>query len=117
MDLVRDCLDKQLEDRNHRRMGRVDGLILECEDGQPPRVAYVEVGVKTLLDRLSCRLGDAAARLLRKLDIDTEPYRIPWGKLHVGLNTVRADVEAEKTPALEWEIWLRKKVIGRIPGA
>jgi hypothetical protein len=117
MELLRDCLDKQLEDRNQRRMGRVDGLILELEDDRPPRVAYVEVGVKTLLDRLSCRLGNAAARLLKKFGIDTEPYRIPWGKLHVGLNTVHADVEAEQTPALEWEIWLRKKVIGRIPGA
>lgn len=117
MDLVKDCLDKQLEDRNHRRMGRVDGLILELDDGRPPRVAYVEVGVKTLLDRLSRRLGDAVARLLKRFGIDTDPYRIPWGKLHVGLNIVRADVEAEKTPALEWEIWLRKKVINRIPGA
>lgn len=117
MDLLRDCLDKQLEDCNHRRMGRVDGLILELEDGRPPRVAYVEVGVKTLLDRLSRRLGGVAARLLKRFGVDTDPYRIPWGKLHVGLNTVRADVEAEKTPALEWELWLRKKVIGRIPGA
>ena len=117
MELISDCLDKQLEDRNHRRMGRVDGLILELEDGRPPRVAYVEVGVKTLLDRLSRRLGNAAARLLKKFGIDTEPYRIPWGKLHIGLNSVRADLEAEKTPALEWELWLRKKVIGRIPGA
>ncbi|HEU4434681.1 MAG TPA: hypothetical protein VFR51_14955 [Pyrinomonadaceae bacterium] len=117
MDLFRDCLDKELEDRNHRRMGRVDGLILEVEDGRPPRVAYVEVGVKTLLDRLSRRLGSAAARQLKKFGIDTEPYRIPWGKLHFGLNVVHADVEAEKTPALEWELWLRKKVIGRIPGA
>jgi hypothetical protein len=39
------------------------------------------------------------------------------GKIKVGLNEVRADVEAEKTPALEWELWLRKKVIGKIPGA
>jgi hypothetical protein len=117
MDLVKDCLDKQLEDRNHRRMGRVDGLILELDDGRPPRVAYVEVGVKTLLDRLSRRLSDAVARVLKRFGIDTDPYRIPWGKLHVGLNIVRADVEAEKTPALEWEIWLRKKVISRIPGA
>jgi len=98
-------------------MGRVDGLILEVEDGRPPRVAYVEVGVKTLIDRLSRRLGSAAARILKKFGIDTEPYRIPWGKLHIGLNIVHADVEAEKTPALEWELWLRKKVIGRIPGA
>lgn len=117
MDLVRDCLDKQLEDRKHRRMGRVDGLILELEDDRPPRVAYVEVGVKTLLDRLHFSIGNAAARLLKNWGIDSDPYRIPWGKLHVGLNMVRADVEAEKTPALEWELWLRKKVIGRIPGA
>ena len=117
MNLIKDCLDKQLEDRNHRRMGRVDGLILELEDGRPPRVAYIEVGVKTLLDRLSSGLGESAARLLKRLGVDTEPYRIPFGKLHVGLNMVHADLEAEKTPALEWEIWLRKKIIGRIPGA
>ena len=71
-------------------------------------MAYVELGVKTLMKRLSRRLGNA---------ITHEPYRIPWGKIKVGLNEVRADVEAEETPALEWELWLRKKVIGRIPGA
>ena len=117
MNLVRDCLDKQLDDRNQRRMGRVDGIILEIEPGRPPRVAYIEVGVKTLMDRISIRLGKLTARLLKSRNIDPEPYRIPWGKLHVGLNNVVADVEAEKTPALEWELWLRKKVIGRIPGA
>ena len=117
MDLIRDCLDKPLEDRNHRRMGRVDGIVLELEENQPPRVAYVEVGVKQLLDRLSGRLGNLFVRLAKRYDVESEPYRIPWGKLHVGLNTVKADVDAEKTPALEWELWLRKKVIGRIPGA
>jgi hypothetical protein len=117
MDLMRDCLDKQLDDRNKRRMGRVDGIILDIEDGSQPHVAYVEVGVKTLLDRLSPRLADMVAGWLRKLGISTDPYRIAWGKIKVGLNKVEADVEAEKTPALEWELWLRKKVIGRIPGA
>jgi len=117
MNLFRDCLDKPLEDRNHRRMGRVDGIVLEVEKERPPRVAFIEVGVKTLLDRLSMRLGNLFVRLARRFDIESEPYRIPLGKLHVGLNTVKADVEAEKTPALEWELWLRKKVVGRIPGA
>jgi hypothetical protein len=117
MDLVKDCLDKQLEDRNHRRMGRVDGIVLELEEDRPPRVAYIEVGVKRLLDRLSGRLGDLFARLAKRFDVESEPYRIPFGKLHIGLNTVKADVEAEKTPALESELWLKKKVIGRIPGA
>ena len=117
MDLMRDCLDKLLEDRNKRRMGRVDGIILTIEDGRQPHVAYVEVGVKTLMNRISPRLANVIARWLKKMGISTDPYRIAWGKLKVGLNKVVADVEAEKTPALEWELWLRKKVIGRIPGA
>jgi hypothetical protein len=117
MNLVRDCLDKQLDDGGKRRMGRVDGIILEVETGRPPRVAYVEVGVKTLMNRLSTRLANLVERLMRRFDISPDPYRIPWGKVRVGVNQVTADVEAEKTPALEWELWLRKRVIGRIPGA
>lgn len=117
MNLIRDCLDKQIDDRFKRRMGRVDGIVLEVERGRPPRVAYVELGVKTLMNRVSIRLGNAIAHLLERRHIESAPYRIAWGKIKVGLNEVRADVEAEKTPALEWELWLRKKVIGRIPGA
>jgi len=117
MDLIRDCLDKQIEDRGKRRMGRVDGILLELETGRPPRVAYVELGVTTLMNRLSKRLGRVVARFLNRFEESPDPYRIAWSKIKVGLNTVRADVEAEKTPALEWELWLRKKVIGRIPGA
>jgi hypothetical protein len=117
MDLIRDCLDKQIEDRFKRRMGRVDGIILELEQGRPPRVAYVELGVTTLMNRLSWRLGKAVVQVLKGFDISLDPYQIAWGKLKVGLNTIHADVEAEKTAALRWELWLRKKVIGRIPGA
>jgi len=117
MDLIRDCLDKKVDDRNKRRMGRVDGIVLEVEFGRQPRVAYVELGVKPLMNRLSSRLANWISKLMESRHIETVPYRIPWGKIKVGLNEVRADVEAEKTPALEWELWLRKKVIGRIPGA
>jgi hypothetical protein len=117
MELVRDCLDKQVDDRSKRRMGRVDGIVLELEPDRAPRVAYIELGVTTLMNRLSIRAGRMLARWMRKWDISPEPFRIPWSKLKVGLNTVIADVEAEKTPALEWELWLRKNVIGRIPGA
>ncbi|HXQ71311.1 MAG TPA: hypothetical protein VN844_12525 [Pyrinomonadaceae bacterium] len=117
MELVRDCLDKQLDDREKRRMGRVDGIVLELELGRAPRVAYVEVGVTTLMNRLSSRVGRRVANWLRGRGISPDPFRIPWGKLKIGLNQVIADVEAEKSPPLEWELWLRKKVIGRIPGA
>ena len=117
MDLIRDCLDKKVDDRSKRRMGRVDGIVLEIEPGGPPRVAYIELGVKTLMNRLSSRLGNVITRLMGSRLIEHAPYRIPWSKIKVGLNEVRADVDAEQTPALEWELWLRKKVIGRIPGA
>ena len=117
MDLIRDCLDKPIDDRFKRRMGRVDGIVLEVEPGRPPRVAYVELGVKTLMNRLSIRLGNWISHLMESRHIESAPYRIAWGKIKVGLNSVSADVEAEKTPALEWELWLRKRVIGRIPGA
>jgi hypothetical protein len=117
MELVRDCLDKQVDDAAKRRMGRVDGIVLVLEPGRAPRVAYVELGVTTLMNRLSVRFGRRVARWMRKWNIDPDPFRIPWGKLKVGVNTVIAEVEAEKTPALEWELWLRKKVIGKIPGA
>ena len=117
MELVRDCLDKQVDDRSKRRMGRVDGIVLVLEENRPPRVAYIELGVTTLMNRISVRLGRRIARWMRRWNIQPDPFRIPWGKLKVGLNTVNADVEAEKTPALEWELWLRKKVIGKIPGA
>lgn len=117
MELIRDCLDKQVEDQSKRRMGRVDGILLVLEPDRPPRVAYIELGVTTLMNRISVRVGQRVARWMRKWNTSPDPYRIPWGKLKIGLNTVIAEVDAEKTPALEWELWLRKKVIGRIPGA
>jgi hypothetical protein len=117
MDLVRDCLDEQLLDHKKRPMGRVDGIILMLEPGRQPRVSHIELGAITIADRIGARAGKLARRLMKRRSTSADRYRIPMSKIRVGLNTVTADVEAEKTPALEWELRLRKKVIGRIPGA
>ncbi len=117
MDLVRDCLDKKVVDIDKRPMGRVDGIILEIGDDVPPRVVWVELGVSTIAGRFSVRLGRLVKTWSQHLPDKGEPYRIPWNKLRIGLNEVNADLKAEKTPALEWELWFRKKIIGRIPGA
>lgn len=118
MDLARDCLDSQLVDRNGRHMGRVDGIIIEIEDDEQPRVAFIETGVVTQASRLHPRLGRFVARLAKRWGkAGSDPYRIPWSQVTpTGVN-VTAGVEAESTPALAWERWLRAKVIGRIPGA
>lgn len=119
MDLVRDCLDEHLVDRNNRPMGRVDGIVLELEPGRQPRVAYIELGSITLADRISTRLSSFISRIKKRSSTSSESdrFRIPWGKLTIAVNELTVNVDAEKTPALEWELWLRKKIIGRIPGA
>jgi hypothetical protein len=98
-------------------MGRVDGIILELEPNRPPRVAYVEVGLTTVADRFSIYVRRRIIGLLNRLDIRTDRSRIAWGKIRVGVNEVTADVDAESTSALAVEMWLRKNIIGKIPGA
>lgn len=119
VELVRDCLDKQLIDRNGRKMGRVDGIVMEFEKGErPPRVAFLEVGAVTGARRLNSRLAKWVERISKRWKIDrSDPFRIPWSKVVLSGIDVTVDVDAEETPALDWEKWLRRKIIGRIPGA
>jgi hypothetical protein len=117
MDLIRDCLDEPVVDRNKKRMGRVDGIVLDLEPGRPPRVAHIEIGVVPLADRVSPWLRTKIVKAMSKLGIVSDRQRIAWGKIHVGVNEVSADVNGKETAALALELWLRKNVIGRIPGA
>ena len=118
MDLIRDCLDKQLVDKHGKPMGRVDGLVVEWATGEQPRVAAVEVGAVTQWRRVHPRLGQWVDNLRRKIGVvRNDPCRIEWDKAVSSAIEVIADVEAEKSGALDWEIWLRKKVILKIPGA
>ncbi|MEH2283315.1 MAG: hypothetical protein V7K90_18615 [Nostoc sp.] len=124
MDVIRDVLDNQLVDRNQRKMGKVDGIVMELRDAfggqslrEPPRLAYIEVGVTTLAKRLNPRLAGLIAAIASKWGAkQTEPFRIPWSKVRdVGID-VEVDIEAEATPALAYEKWLRDRIIARIPG-
>jgi enamine deaminase RidA (YjgF/YER057c/UK114 family) len=116
--VVRDILDKQLLDRHRRKMGKVDGVIMELRDGKPPRLAFIEVGGMTLTRRLHPRLAHCVARWKRNWEAGRGlPYRIPWAKVRdIGID-VEVDVDAEKTPVLAWEKWVSKNIIQRIPGS
>jgi sporulation protein YlmC with PRC-barrel domain len=117
MDVIRDVLDNQVVDRNQHKMGKVDGIIVELREGQPPRLAYLEIGVATLAHRFHPRLASWVMAIESKWGAKkSKPFRIPWSKvLDVGID-VDVDVEAEQTPALAYELWLREHVIKRIPG-
>jgi sporulation protein YlmC with PRC-barrel domain len=80
MDVVRDVLDKSVVDRNGREMGRVDGLLLEQDAGQPPRVAAILIGPAALGFRLHPGLERAAALVERWLGVERErPVQIDFG--------------------------------------
>jgi sporulation protein YlmC with PRC-barrel domain len=117
MDVIRDVLDNQLVDRNQRKMGKVDGIVVELREGKPPRLAYLEVGLPVLARRLHPRLEHWITAIENKWGAKhSEPVRIPWSKVQdIGID-VDVNVEAEETAILAWEKWLREKVIKRIPG-
>ena len=116
--LVREVLDSQVVDRWGSKMGKVDGLTAEIREGLPPRLAFVEMGAPVLAHRLSRRLG---ARLIawrhRRGIRPSGPYRLAWAEVRqVGI-TVQVETDADTTPMMDWELWLRRHIIGRIPGA
>ena len=116
--LVRDVLDNQLVDREKRPVGKADGIVLVLRKDKPPRLAYIEVGMSTMAHRLSARLGRFVERLGRKWGVrQGKPFRIPWAKVgHVGID-VELDLDADETPAMAWEKWLARHIVGRIPGS
>jgi sporulation protein YlmC with PRC-barrel domain len=119
MDLIRDVLDKQLVDPQERRMGKVDGLILELEEGQPPRLVEIEQGAATLARRLHPRLARWVEALGARIygEAPGGPARIPWSKVRdVGID-VEVDLEFEKSRLYAWQEWLCEKLIRRIPGS
>lgn len=117
MDLIRDVLDNQLVDRNQRKIGKVDGIIAELRDGQPPQLTYLEVGTTTLARRIHPNLERWIVALQSRWGAkQSQPFRIPWSKVcDIGID-VDVDVEAAETEALVYELWLRDHVIQHIPG-
>ena len=79
LDLTRDVLDMQLVDREETKIGRVDGLVLELRDDQPPRVDALEMGFVVLARRIHPRVESWVERLRRRFSVrKTARYRIPW---------------------------------------
>jgi hypothetical protein len=119
MDLVRDLLDVQLVDQNKRKIGRVDGVLIEVRDGAPPLVVAMEVGPLTLLRRLH----PALARWLRALAVRWLPVSLRSVQLPLTLFQdvgediqLRIDAKADRRQ-LRFEKWLSRTVVGPMPGS
>ena len=118
MDLVRDVLDKQVVDRHSDRMGKVDGLILALEPGQPPRAIALDVGPVTLARRWSERLAAWLGRMLGRVTGTTAGSTRFEVRLVRDVDVeVQLDVDADDTGARTVEHWLRDHVISHLPGS
>jgi sporulation protein YlmC with PRC-barrel domain len=118
INLVRDLLDAQLVDRDERMIGRVDDIVLDVREGRPPRVAAMEVGAITLARRLHPRLGRWLRYVaVRWLPVSLRPVRLPLTLFRdVGVD-IELDVdEATTRRLLRLEHWLRRHVVGHLPG-
>jgi sporulation protein YlmC with PRC-barrel domain len=118
MELGQALLDQQVTDRKGEQMGKVDGVVIELRKGKPPRIAALVIGGGTAAERLHSGWGARLLRWRRRWGPrDDRPLEVPWSKvLKIGVD-VKVDLEAERTPALAWEHWVRDHIIGRIPGA
>lgn len=111
LDLVRDVLDKQLLDAQDRPFGKVDGIVLELRDGEPPRVKALEVGVATRL----ARLPDPFARWALPLIRCAHATRISRDSVIAVAKDIKVDIDATKTSAWRIERWLAKRVFACLP--
>jgi hypothetical protein len=117
MQLVRDVLDMQLCDADDLPIGKVDGIVLELRDGEPPRVVAIEVGPITLLRRFGVRLAAWYAKLDRHFGPGRGvPYRIAWSRLAVQRVKVQANLRSRDTPVNAAENWLNEHVVKHLPG-
>jgi hypothetical protein len=119
MKLLRDILDKQVVDRGHVNIGKVDSIVAELKPGKPPRVSAVELGSIALARRLGARPGRWTARLVARLSgrRRARPHRISWNKVRdIGVD-IEFDIDVRRTRIFAWQYWLREHVVGRIPGA
>jgi sporulation protein YlmC with PRC-barrel domain len=117
MDLFRDLLDAELLDRHQRRIGRVDGIVLEIREGTPPRVTSMQVDAGIMADRIHPRAGRAVrAMLARVFGIRKDGASIPMDTIRdIGVD-VEVDIDAEQQPDLLQTEKAARRLIRRIPG-
>ena len=103
-------------DRKDDPMGRIDGIVVEVEEGKQPRVVELQGGIVVLGERLGERVGRWVKLLAMRWGlVRGERTRVKWEDVRWAFSEIKVDVDGDQTPALEWENFLREKVIAKLP--
>jgi len=116
--LSHEVIDTQLVDRHQEKIGRVDELLIELEDGKPPRVATIVIGGAARARRVG-RWMLACHRAVHALFGQREEHasHIPFGAVRCIADTIEIDVDGDTLDSMHLEHWLATHVICPIPGA
>lgn len=116
--LGRMVLDRGLLDRDGRRCGKVDDLLLELEPGSEPRVVAVVTGPLAFAQALGRPWRAVAAVLHRLVGVtDPRPVEVPWSSVDAIDVVVRLSVSRQEIGLEEPDAAVRRRIVSRIPGA
>lgn len=120
IDVVLRLLDHQITGPDDQLLGNVDDLEL-VEDGARMLVTGLMVGPAALGGRLPGKVGDWTVAVWRRLhpERDPRPLVVPLRQVTRIGSAVSVDAEAASAllGASGLELWLRRYIISRIPGA
>ncbi|HEY7295540.1 MAG TPA: hypothetical protein VH916_10885 [Dehalococcoidia bacterium] len=123
-ELGRWVVDRGLLDRNGRRAGVVDDLILELTetnaDGTPPlpEVVALQTGAMALSENMYAPLRWLARLAYRMLGLrDARPIEIPWQHVAAIDVVVHLDLTRDEARLSALDDAVRRRFIGRLPGA
>lgn len=100
-------------------MGRVDGLVLEIEEGKPPRVHHLQLGGIVLARRIHPLAARLVLWLHERFGVRrTAEQIIHWPVVgEIAPHKITLGFDGNDTVAFDWERWLRDNIVDRLPKA
>jgi hypothetical protein len=115
--LIRDVLDAQVVDRRGRKLGRVDGIILELPADRPPRVRGIQIGAAVAAARVHPALARWFTALAKRFGLFSDPVVVGVDHIKDTGVDVRLDlISSDRPRLLHIEKWAREHIVARLPG-
>lgn len=118
IELGKQVLDKGLLDRDGRRCGKADDLVLELEPGREPELVALVSGPLAFAQTVGRPWRAAAAALHRLLGVaDPHPVEIRWSAVEAIDVVVRLSVSRQESGLDALPDAVRRRIVARLPGA